>query len=121
MISKIFLILDETYLFQPNLIHKLINKFGKKNFVGVIIINKIPKKNSINKYFLTNIKYFKISEIVIYSILFLKIFFFKYLYLFLKIRNTISVESVISDNHIPYKIVNYSLKNKNIYKFINTK
>ncbi len=121
MINKIFIILDETYLFQPTLINRLINKFGKKKFVGAIIIKKIPRKNSINKYFLFNLKYFSISEILIYSLLFLKIFFNKYLNFFFKSKNTISVENVVRNNHIPYKIVNYSLKNENIYKFINIK
>jgi folate-dependent phosphoribosylglycinamide formyltransferase PurN len=121
MIKKIFLIFDESYFFQPNLINNLINKIGKENFVGVIVINKLNKKNSINKYFLSNILNFKIIELIIYFLIFLKFFLLKLLNIFKKKSDYLTVESVVKAYGIPYLCANYSLKKKELYNFINKK
>jgi folate-dependent phosphoribosylglycinamide formyltransferase PurN len=121
MKKKIFLILDESYFFQPTLVLNLIDAIGEKNFVGAIIIKKISKKNSINKYFLSKFFKFNFIELIIYILLFLKIFLKKIFNLFIKDKKVITVENVIKKKGIPYLHANYSLKKNYLYNFIDKK
>jgi folate-dependent phosphoribosylglycinamide formyltransferase PurN len=121
MKKKIFLILDESYFFQPTLVLNLIDTIGKKNFVGAIIIKKISKKSSINKYFLSKFFKFNIIELIIFTLLFFKIFLTKVFNLFVKNKQILTVENAIKKNNIPYLNVNYSLKKFFIYNFIDKK
>ena len=117
---KILLVVEETFFFHPKFVDGLCKKL-KNDIVGVLLVTKIPKKNSLSHYLIKNLKRLYLSEIIILSAIFIIKKIKNLVYANLKIGTPHSVHSVLGkykkkiikventfDNE---KIVNYIINN----------
>ena len=114
---KTCLIVDETYFFHPKFVNDLC-KNKKSQIVGAILVNKVPKKNSISKYLVRNIFRLYFSEIIILFFIYFQKKIKDLIYIFLKIGFPQSVKSVLKLHKINFLEVNYSLDKNEIIDFI---
>ena len=102
MPSCVFVLVDETHFFHPNFLENLTKKLNSKYIIkGAIINNNVPRNINFNYYFLKNLKYLKISEIIKLSFILLK-YKLELILNFLKIIKKLnSVETVLQNKNSP--------------------
>ena len=114
---KTCVIIDETYFFHPKFINDLC-KNKTCNITGVILVKKIPKKNSLSGYLVRNFLRLHISEMIILFLINFKKKIKDLLYIFLKIGFPQSVKTVLKFHKINFIEANYSLDKIEIINFI---
>ncbi len=112
---NIFFVIDETTFHHPVFFNNFVNNL-KDNLVGVGLVTKIKKKNSLDNYFFENLNKLFISEL--FKLLYLKyssIIFDKFSYF---TNKNYTVKSILKKNNINYFEIHYDINKEEYLKKI---
>ena len=112
---NIFFVIDETTFHHPSFFNNFVNNLTD-NLVGVGLVTKIKKKNSLDNYFFENLSRLYISEVI-------KLVYLKYTRKILDkfsyfINRHYTVKSVLKKNNINFFEIHYDINKEEYLKKI---
>ena len=114
---KKLIVIDETFFFHPKLIDKLCQTYNGQ-IIGVFLVTKTPKKNSLVNFLFNNVFKLKFSEISILGSMYLIYLFKDFLFKSFSLGKPVSVNSILRKYDIPIIKVENSLNSEYLLDFI---